>query len=62
MMPDRIWFVTWCDPSKYNVGPEQEYEWFQEEKNALAQVGKCQLAGFTNVAIFCYQKVATKVS
>jgi hypothetical protein len=34
MMPDELFFVTWCDPTKYNIGPEQEYQWFSALANA----------------------------
>ncbi|MCK9458160.1 MAG: hypothetical protein M0R80_00590 [Proteobacteria bacterium] len=53
-MPDTLYFVTWCDPKKYNVGNEQEYEWFQDEKNALAKVGQLTLDKQEHVAMHIY--------
>ena len=56
-MPDKLYFVTWCDPAKY-VGSEQEYEWFSELTNAEAfayqkeKVDNCE-----HVAIIHYQRV-----
>lgn len=59
-MPDIIYFVTWCDPKKYNAGPEQEYEWFSEEKSAFAKVGECHLTGYENVAMYTFNKIVTR--
>ena len=55
-MPDVIYFVTWCDPAKYNKGPEQEYYWCSEKSNAFAKVGECHLAGYENVALYEFQR------
>ena len=56
-MPDKLYFVTWCDPAKY-VGSEQEYEWFSELTNAEAcayrkeKYDKCE-----NVTVIHYQRI-----
>ena len=56
LMPDKLYFVSWCDPAKYNVGPEQEYDWFSEEQTAMAKFAECQLAKYENVYIFVYRQ------
>jgi hypothetical protein len=55
-MPDVIYFVTWCDPKKYNIGPEQEYAWFSEHKNALAKVGECHLEKYENISMHTFNR------
>ena len=55
-MPDVIYFVTWCDPKQYNIGPEQEYAWFSEYKNALAKVGECHLEKYENISMHTFNR------
>jgi len=57
-MPDKVWFVTGCDPKKYNIGPEQEWFWFDTKEGALAKVGELTEAGYEHVSRHLYAKVA----
>jgi hypothetical protein len=60
-MPDELYFVTWCDPAKYNIGPEQEYKWFSELTNAEAFAYRKEKTDHCeHVLVIHYQRVQSK--